>query len=112
MAQGQPQRTWAPSLNPATNGRSRSSRAKEAGDVVGHLVVPEVGGRVAGAAVAPGVGGQGSPIVLLHGGLATAELSWTETMPALARRFRVLRHQRAADMGKQLLVQRIEHEHA
>ncbi|HZB71313.1 MAG TPA: alpha/beta hydrolase [Acidimicrobiales bacterium] len=34
--------------------------------------------------------GAGTPVVLLHGGLATAEMSWTETMPALARRFRVV----------------------
>jgi pimeloyl-ACP methyl ester carboxylesterase len=34
--------------------------------------------------------GSGPPVVLLHGGLATAAMSWTGSMPALARRFRVV----------------------
>lgn len=34
--------------------------------------------------------GDGIPLVLLHGGLATAQMSWGDAMPRLARRFRVL----------------------
>lgn len=34
--------------------------------------------------------GEGIPLVLLHGGLATAETSWTDAMPLLAGRYRVV----------------------
>src|SRR6218665_600782 len=34
--------------------------------------------------------GTGDPLVLLHGGLATAEMSWPESMPRLARSWRVV----------------------
>ncbi len=34
--------------------------------------------------------GEGVPVALLHGGLATAEMSWGVSMPRLARRYRVL----------------------
>lgn len=34
--------------------------------------------------------GQGVPVVLLHGGLATAAMSWTAAMPMLAGRYRVV----------------------
>ena len=34
--------------------------------------------------------GKGQPLILLHGGLATAEMSWNECMPELAKTYRVL----------------------
>lgn len=34
--------------------------------------------------------GSGIPLVLLHGGMATAEMSWTTSMPELAHTYRVL----------------------
>lgn len=34
--------------------------------------------------------GSGTPVILLHGGLATAEMSWSEAMPRLAQRYRLL----------------------
>jgi len=33
--------------------------------------------------------GAGTPLILLHGGLATSAMSWTEPMPRLARHYRV-----------------------
>jgi len=34
--------------------------------------------------------GSGTPVILLHGGLATAEMSWSEPMGRLAQRYRLL----------------------
>ncbi|HEV2760336.1 MAG TPA: alpha/beta fold hydrolase [Acidimicrobiales bacterium] len=34
--------------------------------------------------------GEGIPVILLHGGLATAAMSWTDVMPLLAGRYRVV----------------------
>jgi pimeloyl-ACP methyl ester carboxylesterase len=45
---------------------------------------------VDGAPARVWVGGEGTPLLLVHGGWGGAEIAWGQVLPALARRFRVI----------------------